>query len=429
MDNALFARSLMGISLGFHILFAMAGIAMPLLMTLAEAWWRRTGDEQYLALAKSWARGTAGLFAVGAVSGTVLSFALGLLFPEFMRQAGPIVGWAFGVEGFAFFAESIFLGVYIYGWQRVSPRLHLFAGAMVAASGPTSAVIVTIANAWMNTPTGFKLVAGRFTEIQPLAILAAPAVAHEVAHTLLSCYMGACLAVAAIHALVLLRAPRARSGFHAKALGLALGVALPVTLLQPVIGHFAGQRVARYQPMKLAAMEGQLKTESAAPLRFGPVRIPGLLSFLAFNDFTSEVKGLEEIPREDWPPSAVAPSFQLMFGLGTLLACYAVWALWRKIRKRAWEESRPFLMATLAAGPLALIAVEAGWMVTELGRQPWTIYGVMRTAETITPVPSLWVPFVVFTLIYLGLAAAVVLMIKNLVRASMHPDPTPGVES
>ncbi|MFN7134526.1 MAG: cytochrome ubiquinol oxidase subunit I, partial [Myxococcales bacterium] len=330
MDDVLFARSQMGMSLAFHIVFACVGIAMPVLMVVAEVLYRRRGDEQYLQLAKLWSRGTAVLFAVGAVSGTVLSFELGLLFPEFMRHAGPVIGMPFSLEGFAFFIEAIFLGLYLYGWRLLSPALHVFSGVMVALSGLLSAVFVTIVNAWMNAPRGFRVENGVFVDIDPLAAMANPFAVHEVLHMAVAAYMATAFAAAALHAWALLRNPG--SGLHRKALAISLGLAVPMALVQPLIGHYAGQVVAREQPVKLAAMEGLEKTQTHAPIHVGPVRIPAALSILAFNDPAAEVKGLEIVPEADRPHAVVRPAFQLMVLLGTLLAALSVWAGWLWLR-------------------------------------------------------------------------------------------------
>lgn len=217
-----FARSQMAMSLGFHIIFAALGIGMPVLMAIAEGMYLRSGDPIYLDLCKRWARGTAILFAVGAVSGTVLSFELGLLWPGFMKEAGPIIGMPFSLEGFAFFTEAIFIGVYLYGWNRLSPLLHWLAGVVVAVSGIFSGVFVVTANAWMNAPAGFKLVDGKFTAIDPVAAMLNQASLHEVLHMTLAALVATGFAVAAIHAFLLLRNRESR--FHGNALGIALAV-------------------------------------------------------------------------------------------------------------------------------------------------------------------------------------------------------------
>ncbi|HZS39948.1 MAG TPA: cytochrome ubiquinol oxidase subunit I [Polyangia bacterium] len=419
MDDLTYARSQMAMSLAFHIVFAAIGMAMPLLMVLAEWRFRRTGDRDYLALAHAWAKGTAVLFAVGAVSGTVLSFELGLLFPGFMRRAGAIIGMPFSLEGFAFFAEGIFLGLYLYGWERVRPRLHLAAGWIVAVSGLASAGFVLIANAWMNAPRGFRLDGAQLVDVDPLEAMRTPFAAHEIAHMALAAYMATAFAAAALHAVALRRAPS--STLHRKALGLALWVAIPCSLAQPLVGHWAGHQVAQHQPIKLAALEQHLQTRAWAPIRLGPIEIPGALSVLAFNRPSAIVRGLEDFPRDQWPPSLVHPAFQLMVAIGMLLALVAAWALWLRLRRRAWADSRRLLLALIVCAPLGFVAIEAGWVVTEVGRQPWVIYGVLRTAAGVTPMTGLWAPFVTFTLVYLGLAAAVIAILKRQLRSTVAP--------
>lgn len=413
-QSTLFARGQMAYSLGFHIVFAAIGIAMPLLTVIAEVLSYRTGDKLYLDLAHRWTKGTAVFFAVGAVSGTALSFELGLLFPTFMKHAGPVIGMPFSLEGFAFFTEAIFLGIYLYGWDRVSRAAHVFAGVMVALSGMASASFVTLVNAWMNTPRGFKVRDGQLVNLDPIAAAFTPFALHEVAHTLLASYMATTLAVGAIHAYRLLRDPSAR--FHRLALQIALVVTIPAALLEPAVGHFAGQQVAEYQPLKLAAMEGLERTQTRAPVTIGPIAIPGMLSFMAFNDFDAEVKGLEEFPREDWPHAIVHWSFLVMVGLGTAAAGYAGFTLLYWLRHRRLPSSRAWLWTTVALGPSGMIAMEAGWIVTEVGRQPWTIYGFLRTADAATPVPQMWLPFVLFALVYAALGAITVSVLMRQIR-------------
>lgn len=418
MIDADLARGQMAMSLAFHIVFAAVGVAMPALMVAAEALWLRTGDREYEALARAWAKGTAVLFAVGAVSGTVLSFELGLLFPGFMARAGALIGPGFALEGVAFFTEAIFLGIYLYGRERVPPRLHLAAGVAVAVSGLASAALVTLVNAWMQHPRGFTVdpATGAWLDLDPWAALVNPYAVHQLLHSLPGYYMATCLCAAGVHAVGLLRAPG--SGFHRKALGIALAVAAPATLVMPMTGHLAGQRVGEMQPMKLAAMESQFVTESWAPLRIGgipdeearetrwAIEIPGGLSFLATNRLDGVVRGLEEFPREDWPSPLVHYAFQVMVGLGTALAALMAWAGFLRLRRKAWPEHPWFLRAVVAAGPLAFVALQAGWVVAEVGRQPWIAYGALRTRDMATPMPGLIVPFVTIGLVYVGLAAA-----------------------
>jgi cytochrome d ubiquinol oxidase subunit I len=442
MNDLLAARSQMGVSLAFHIIFAEVGIAMPLMMVMAEWRWRRTGDAVYLELAKRWSKGTAILFAVGAVSGTVLSFELGLLWPEFMRFAGSIIGMPFSLEGFAFFTEAIFLGIYLYGWDRISPRAHLASGLVVAVSGALSGIFVVIANAWMNAPTGFELLGGRPVKVDPIAAMANPAALSQTVHMTIAAYAATGLAVAGIHALVLLRRKQmltpAFGHFHRRALAIALGIGAPAALLQPLSGDLSARFVARYQPVKLAALEGLFETTRGAPLNIGgwpdekagrtrfALEIPHGLSLLAFHDPEAEVRGLKAFRREDWPPVApVHLAFQVMVGLGTAMALESLWAIVASLRKRRWEfaadvnAERRMLRAIAVVAPFGFLATEAGWMVTEIGRQPWIVYGVLRTRDAVTPMPGLVVPFLFFTLLYFALGATVVwLLWRQIVKTS-----------
>jgi len=429
MDDLLAARSQMAMSLAFHIVFAVVGIGMPALMVIAEQRWHRTGDAIYLELARRWAKGTAILFAVGAVSGTVLSFELGLLWPGFMAWAGPIIGLPFALEGFAFFTEAIFLGVYLYGWERISPRAHLAAGILVALSGALSGIFVVIANAWMNAPVGFELADGRPVNIDPIAAMMSPASLPQTLHMTLAAYASTGLVVAGIHAFFLLRDPR--NAFHRRALAVALLVGSPAALLQPLSGDLSARFVARWQPAKLAAMEGQFRTEAGAPLRIGgipderagktryAIEIPRLLSLLAFHDRDAVVKGLDAFPRDQWPPVAlVHVAFQVMVGLGSFMAGVAAWALLLAWRIRGLPTHPWLLGALVAAAPMGFVCTEAGWVVTEAGRQPWIVYNVVKTADAVTPMPALIIPFTVFTALYLFLGVIVASLLYRQVLKS-----------
>jgi cytochrome d ubiquinol oxidase subunit I len=432
VSDLLAARFQMGMSLAFHIVFAVVGIAMPVMMVLAEHRWRKSGESVYLDLAKRWARGTAILFAVGAVSGTVLSFELGLLWPDFMRFAGAIIGMPFSLEGFAFFTEAIFLGVYLYGWERVSPRAHRFAGVMVAVSGALSGIFVVTANAWMNTPAGFDLVDGAAVNVRPLAAMLNAAAPAQVLHMTLAAYAATGFAVAGIHALLILRGRRAP--FHRSAMTIALLVGAPAAVLQPLSGDYAATTVAKHQPAKLAAMEALFETRSGAPItlggwpdaaarrtRFG-IALPYALSLLAFRNPGATVQGLDSVPRDQWPNlPAVHLSFDVMVACGTYLAIVGLWAAWLAVRRVDPAGRRGFLRAVVFGAPLGFIAIETGWMVTELGRQPWIIYGVLRTADAVTPMPGQPWRTGVFALIYVFLAVVVTaLLSRHIVTSPMH---------
>ncbi|MFM8567349.1 MAG: cytochrome ubiquinol oxidase subunit I [Gemmatimonadota bacterium] len=432
MSDLLAARGQMAMSLAFHIIFAVLGIGMPLLMVLAEREWMRTGETVWLDLAKRWAKGTAILFAVGAVSGTVLSFELGLLWPGFMEYAGAIIGMPFSLEGFAFFTEAIFLGVYLYGWNRLTPRAHWWSGVAVTVSGTISGVFVVLANAWMNAPTGFRLVDGRPVDIDPIAAMLNPAVLPQALHMTLAAFAATGIAIAGISAVALRRDPT--DLVHRAALRLALWVAVPASLLQVVSGDLSAKFLAEHQPVKLAAMEGHFETARGAALRIGgipdeaagttryAIEIPRMLSVLAFGDPNAEVKGLEAVPRDEWPPVLITHlAFQVMVGLGTLMAFASLWVVVCWVRRRDVVEDRRLLTLLAWLMPAGFIAVEAGWVVTEVGRQPWIIQGVMRTADAVTPMPGLAAPFALFTLLYLFLGAVVCwLLWTQIVKGHAH---------
>jgi cytochrome d ubiquinol oxidase subunit I len=422
-----YARAQMGTSLAFHIVFAAVGVALPVFMVIADLLHRRTADPDYLQLSKRLAKGTSILFAVGAVSGTVLSFELGLLWPRFMGTFGEAIGLPFALEGIAFFTEAIFLGIYLYGRGRVSPNVHLAAGIGVALSGAASAFFVTLVNAFMNGPRlpgpdGFD----------PLVAMWSPSWPYQTVHVLISCYQATAWAMVGIHALFLLRA--SSRALHRKALALALPVACVTALLQPLSGDRSAKHLATAQPLKLAAAEAHLRTEPRAALHIGGVpdlatgefhgaiALPGGLSFLAFGDLDATVTGLEAFPRAEWPPViAVRTAFQVMVGAGTAMAALGLALLIWRWRRRRWPDSRLWLLMMTAAGPLGFVSLEAGWLVTEWGRQPWVVRGALRTADAVTDFPYKAAPFWLFTVVYVLLGAAVAYLLwRQLLVADPH---------
>nr|WP_290666762.1 cytochrome ubiquinol oxidase subunit I [Ardenticatena sp.] len=431
MSDLLAARSQMALSLAFHIIFAVIGIGMPLLMVIAEALWLRTRREVYLALVKRWARGTAIMFAVGAVSGTVLSFELGLLWPTFMAYAGPIIGMPFSLEGFAFFTEAIFLGIYLYGWQRVPEKVHWLAGVLVWLSGTLSGIFVVTANAWMNTPTGFEIVNGEVIDVDPWAAMFNPAAFSQTLHMTIAAFQAVGFGVAGVHAFLLLRQPR--NLFHRKAIAIALTVGTLAALVQPISGDISAKQVAAYQPIKLAAMEAQWETEAGAPLRIGgwpdedaevtryALEVPYALSLLAYGDPGAEVMGLKDVPPEDRPPVLITHlAFQAMVGLGMAMLAIGMLGAWLAWRRRRLPDSPWYLKLLVLSAPMGFLAIEFGWIVTEVGRQPWIVYGYMRTADAVTTMPNLVVPFVTFTILYLVLGVSVVYLMAKFVFASPY---------
>ena len=424
------ARSTMAVSLGFHIIFAAIGMTMPFLMSAAHYLYLRTHTPAYLTLTKMWMKGVAILFAVGAVSGTVLSFELALLWPRFARQAGPIIGMPFSWEGTAFFVEAVAIGLFLYGWKHVHPWLHWVTGLVVGLSGFASGIFVVAANSWMNTPQGFCWRNGEAHDLDLWAAMFNPAWLHQALHMQVAAIQAVSFAVAGVHALLLLRG-RNRA-LNQLALRIAFAFAATSSLVQPLVGHHAAQEVARLQPAKLAAMEAHYTTGRWAPLYVGglpdddaqKVRyglpIPGALSFMAFGDPNAEVRGLDSVPLAERPPVVVPHlAFQLMVAIGTLLAGVAVlgaYLLWRGPLPR-W-----FLWTLTASCPAGFVAIEAGWTVTEVGRQPWIIYGVLKTKDAVTPVPGMQVHFLLFLSLYLVLAALTAWSLKRQIVAAHAAD-------
>jgi cytochrome d ubiquinol oxidase subunit I len=412
MDDLLAARSTMAFSLGFHIIFAAIGMTMPFFMSAAHYRYLKHKDPSDLALTRMWMKGVAILFAVGAVSGTVLSFELGLLWPGFMRHAGAIIGMPFSWEGTAFFIEAIAIGLFLYGWKRMRPWVHWWTGLVVGVSGFASGIFVVAANGWMNSPAGFTWVNGTAENIDPVAAMFNRSWLHQTLHMQVAALQAVGFAVGGIHAWLCLRGRSPELNLKAFKIALTFGAA--ASLVQPFIGHFAGQRVAELQPAKLAAIEGHFETQARAPLTLGGIPdpetrtmkwglpIPGLLSVLAHNDPDAVVIGLDRYPRDEWPPVLIVHvAFQIMVGLGTLLAGLGLLFFWWR-----WKGHFPrwFLRAVVGCIPAGFIAIEAGWIVTEVGRQPWIIHGIMRTKDAVTPVPGMVYHFYLFLVLYLGLA-------------------------
>jgi cytochrome d ubiquinol oxidase subunit I len=431
MTDLLAARALMAMSLAFHIVFAAVGMAMPLLMVSAEWRWLRTGDPLWLELCKRWSKGVAILFAVGAVSGTVLSFELGLLWPGFMARAGPVIGLPFAMEGFAFFLEAICLGLYLYGWRRIGPVAHLLAGTGVLIAGLASGVFVIAANAWMNQPTGCRFVDGRFVDIDPLAAMANPMWLPQAAHMCLAAFAAVGFGAAGVHAGLLVRHPD--HPLHRRALAVALWIGGVAAVLVPFSGDLLAKRVAVLQPVKLAAMEGLFQSEQPAALRLGgwpdedaavtrgALEIPGLLGFLAHGDSRARVQGLDGFPRELWPPVAITHvAFQVMVVIGTFLVLLTAAAAFGALRRRPLAHQRWLLRVLAISAPLGFVAIEAGWVVTEVGRQPWIVQGVLLTRDAVTPMPHLAVPFVAFALLYALLSAVVFRLLRRHVFQSVE---------
>jgi cytochrome d ubiquinol oxidase subunit I len=432
------ARETQAMSFIVHIPLVCFGIAFPAIVLFAEGLWLRTGDPVYKAIAKRWSKVMLILFAVGVVTGTILSFELGLLWPNFMATFGDVFGVAFALEGISFFIEAIFIAIYVYGWDRLSPRSHFLTGIPIVITGLTGSLTVISVNAWMNEPSGFDLVAGHVTNVDPWAALFNSDLAFELFHMYLAGYMVAGFLVAAVYARYWLRGERSR--YNRAALVIPLTFAMLATPAQLIVGDWAARSVAADQPVKLASFEGLPKTERGAPFHIGGIyedgevkygiEIPKLLSVLADHDPDGEVEGLNTVPPRDQPPINVTRlSFQAMVFIGTALAALAAVYLLTWWRRRRLPRSTWFFRAVVLAGPLALTALICGWVTAEVGRQPWIVYELMRTEQAVTDAGGLWFGFALLAAVYLSLLAAVVWLLRRLERTSPELEAQPAAEA
>ncbi|PWK78994.1 cytochrome bd-I ubiquinol oxidase subunit 1 apoprotein [Mucilaginibacter oryzae] len=427
MDDFLAARSQMALSLGFHIIYSCIGMVMPVFMAISHYKWIKTQNPVYKNITVAWSKGVAIFFATGAVSGTMLSFELGLLWPGFMKHAGPIFGMPFSLEGVAFFIEAIALGLFLYGWNRLNNWVHWTAGIIVGISGVASGILVVSANSWMNSPSGFDFVNGQYINIDPVKAMFNAAWFSESLHMIIAAFSATGFAVAGIHALMIYRKKNIQ--FHTRAFKIAIVFGAAAAIIQPLSGDLSAKNAAKRQPAKLAAMEAYFHTQEYAPLVIGGIpdtavkkvnygiEIPGLLSFLVHDNFKTPVNGLDKIPVQNQPPVAVTHyAFQIMVGIGVLMMLIGIvyfYELWKKkdLLSKPW-----FLKLFIWATPLGFIALEAGWTVTEVGRQPWIIQGVMRTSEAVTPMPGIQYSFYLFSFIYFTLSVAVIFLLKRQIQ-------------
>jgi cytochrome bd ubiquinol oxidase subunit I len=422
MDYVTAARSLMGLSLAFHIGFTAVGIGIPLLLFLAEGLSLRTGREDYRTMARRWTRVAAVLFAIGAVSGTILSFEFGLLWSPFMDEWGEVFGFPFVLEGFAFFIEGIFLAIYVYGWSRLSPVVHWLVTIPIAVSAAASAFFVISANSWMNSPDGFDIVDGKVTNVRVLDAMFNAAMPYEIIHGTLASYVATGFAVAGVYALAMLRGDRSDYNRRALVLALAMGaIAIP---LQIVSGDFIARFVASNEPEKFAAMEAAFETERGAPERIlgwpdpasgethFAIEIPKLASFLATHSFNGEVAGLNSFPADDRPdPRLVHLPFDIMVGSGFFMLFVSTSFFALTLIKRSFPLGKNMLRLIVVTLPLGFVAIETGWFVTEFGRQPWIIRHVMRVSDAATPQTGVEFLLLVFSAVYLALTAGLILLL------------------
>jgi cytochrome bd ubiquinol oxidase subunit I len=423
------ARQMQALSLSVHIPIVCFGIAFPVLILFAEWRYLRTGDELYRTLARRWSRINLAIFAVGVVTGTILSFELGLLWPVWIQDFGNVFGLGFTLEGFSFFVEAIFIGIYAYGWDRLSPRAHFACGIPIAIAGVAGSLFVIAVNGWMNNPTGFTLVDGRATDVHPWAALFAnPVFWAEYVHMYFAAYIVCAFLMAGVYAWAFLRGRRGR--YERAALGITLSAGSVAAPLQVIVGDWAARDVAVYQPVKLAAMEGlATTTKGAAEHLLGwynghavvwGIEIPKLLSLLAFHNPNATVKGLDIVPLADQPPvNVVRFAFQTMVGIGTLLTLVAIVYLYLRFKRRGLP--RWLLYAVVAAGPLSVVALIAGWITTEVGRQPWIVYDVMNVDQAVTGASDIPIGYGTLSVAYVALAVIVFFILRRLARIPMPP--------
>jgi cytochrome bd ubiquinol oxidase subunit I len=422
-DYLLEARQMQALSFVAHIPLVCFGVAFPALVVFAEWRHHRTGDPVYATLARRWSKVMLALFAVGVVSGTILSFELGLLWPGFMAAFADVFGLGFTLEGFSFFVEAIFIAIYVYGWDRLPPRVHLLTGIPVIVSGITGSFFVIAVNAWMNNPSGFRMENGEAVDVDPWgALFGNSYLAHEMVHMYVAAYIVAGFLVASIYGWQWLKGRRGR--YERAALTITLTAAAIAAPVQLIVGDWAARVVAEEQPIKLASFEDLQQTTKGAPFSIpdGP-EIPDLLSLLAFHNPNATVTGLDSVPPDDRPPvGIVRASFLTMVGIGTLLAALAAVYLYVRVRRRRLPESRWFWRATIAAGPLSIVALIAGWVTTEVGRQPWVVYGVMRTEDAVTGASGIPVGYATLAIVYAALLAGVIWVLRRLAARPLDAD-------
>jgi cytochrome d ubiquinol oxidase subunit I len=425
--DAKLARQMQALSLTVHIPIVCFGIAFPAMFLFVEGLHLRTGDPTYKALAKRWSKVALILFAVGVITGTILSFEFGLLWPEFMASFGQVFGIGFALEGVSFFVEAIFIAIYVYGWDRLSPRVHFLTGVPVVISGFTGSFNVIAVNGWMNSPEGFDIVGGKVVRPRPWDALFNQNMWHEIIHMYLAGYIVCGFIVAGVYAFAWLRGRR--DHYHRTALVVTLAFASLAAPVQIVVGDWAARHIAKTQPVKLAAIEGLQRTQTGAPftlggfydagrgeVRFG-IEVPRMLSLLAHHDPNAKVIGLESVPPRDRPPvNVVRVAFQTMVSIGSALALLGVIFFVTWLRRHRLPRSKWFYRAVMAAGPLSFVALVAGWITTEVGRQPWIVYKVMRTSQAVTSANGLEVGYAALIAVYVSLGVGVVWLLRRLTR-------------
>ncbi|WP_078551527.1 cytochrome ubiquinol oxidase subunit I [Bacillus alkalicellulosilyticus] len=446
MDNVLLSRMLFGSSMAFHIIFATLGVGVTLMIFIAEVVRAITKDQDFGTMAKRWTKGFAILLGVAIPSGTIVGVMLSLLWPGYMEIVGQVIALPFQVEIFAFFLEAVFMSIYVYAADRLSSIMRIISVFFVSLGATASAVLITDAHAWMNTPRGFDIIGGEIVNVRPWEAVFNPSVYVTALHVLGSAYLTGAFVIAAIAAFRLLQgglSDREKS-YHRKGLVLSLLVGAVFSFYTSVNGHDTAVMLHEHIPVKLAAAEGLFETQSNAPLAIfgtpdpeanrvvGGIEIPGMLSWLATGSTDGVVLGLNEYPREEWPPLFVHTLFNIMVFIGTALIGISFLALayfFVFVRRKGNPWPTWLLVPIVATGPLAMIGIETGWIFSCTGRQPWTIYGIQLTSEAATQSGNVGTLFVLFIILYIILLVLTFLVVRfyfrrNPVAKELHTTST-----
>jgi cytochrome d ubiquinol oxidase subunit I len=420
------ARTQMAFTLGFHIILVPLGVAFTAITLIANYRGVKKGDKEALLLAQRWSKIAAVLFAVGAVSGTVLSFELGLLWPGMMDKFGAAFGIPFAIEGVFFLLEAIFIAIYIYGWKRMKPWPHFWTGVPVVLSGIGGTLSVVAANAWMNAPGGYTLKGGEVTDVEPLKVIFNDAFWYEGLHMLLAAYLVAGFLVASVYAVALLKGKRDR--YHRQGFLIPFTVAAIVMPFQMIVGDSTARAVFKDQPIKFAAIELVPDTATDVPETIGglyvdgeivgpKIEIPGLASLLSDYSTDTKITGFNSVPPDDRPPvNIVHLAWDTMLGIATFLFMLAAWFGFVWWRKRDIPKSKWFLRLAAIAGVASVICMEAGWVITEVGRQPWIVYNVMRTEDAVTTADGIWLSLTIVLVLYALVAAATIAVLRSMTK-------------
>lgn len=426
MDHLQIARSMFGTNMAVHIIFATLGVGLPLLMLTAELAYQKTKDLHYVVMAKRWTKTVGVLLAVGIPTGTIAGVQLSLLWPGFMEVIGQVMALPFQIEIYAFFVEALFMSIYVYAAERIPPWARITSLFFVAIGALSSAVLISNVHAFEGTPAGFRFENGKIVDVDPWAAFFNPSFLVTAGHTALTAYSTGAFIIATVAAYKMLKIKYGTTeyNFHKKALRLSMVIGLVFSILTALNGHATTQHLYREQPEKLAAAEGLFETKANAGLVFFGItdpnerrvkygiEFPGMLSFLSGNSFDTVVTGLNDFPREYWPPLYVHMLFNAMVFIGTGLILLALIGLiWNKwIKKDTYP--RWLLWLFVVSGPLALVSIECGWIFACTGRQPWTIYRMLSTADSVTSAQNLGLLFTLFIIVYIILCMAVVFTLR-----------------